>query len=190
LKSLIALLVDSGVILPVTSTDLGLDGEAPIPSAQQPAPFSRVLRYVCELLETPEPPCCAHPVLLGDARMAHMQPSALLCGSTLLEQPDSVDLGFRLVAPWRWLRREGSPDRCVRAASCAPMSWPHLLLPAARCALKDQPLRAREMPSPLSMHLLARPSWKVSQQTGAQVWLAQLDGMAKGLAAWPHACRW
>jgi hypothetical protein len=28
--------------------------------------------------------------------MAHMQPSALLCGSTLLEQPDSVDLGFRL----------------------------------------------------------------------------------------------
>ena len=95
-ESLIALLVDSGVILPVTSTDLGLDGEAPIPSTQQPTPFSRVLYYVCELLETPEPPVLRHPVLLGDARMAHMQPPALLCGSMLLEQPDSVDLGFRL----------------------------------------------------------------------------------------------
>ena len=95
-ESLIALLVDSGVILPVTSTDLGLDCEAPIPPTQQPTPFSRVLHYVCELLETPEPPVLRHPVLLGDARMAHMQPPALLCGSMLFEQPDSVDLGFRL----------------------------------------------------------------------------------------------
>ena len=95
-ESLIALLVDSGVILPVTNTDLGLDGEALVPPAQQPTPLNHTLRYVCELLETPEPPVLRHPVLLGDARMAHMQPPTLLCGSMLFEQSDSVELGFRL----------------------------------------------------------------------------------------------
>ena len=95
-ESLISLLVESGVLPPVRSTDVGLDGEAPIAPKQQPALFRSVLLYICELLETPEPPVLLHPVLLGDARMAHLQPPALLCGSTLLEHSDSVELGFRL----------------------------------------------------------------------------------------------
>jgi len=95
-ESLIALLVDSGVIPPVTVAELGLDSETPVPPSQQPALFRPVLRYLCELLEVPEPRVLLHPTLLGDARMAHLQPPALLCGATLLKNADSVELGFRL----------------------------------------------------------------------------------------------
>jgi Predicted N-acetylglucosaminyl transferase len=95
-ESLIALLVDSGVIPPVTAAEVGLDSEAPIPPNQQPALFRPLLHYVCDLLEVPEPRVLRHPALHGDARMAHLQPPALLCGSTLLKNADSLELGFRL----------------------------------------------------------------------------------------------
>jgi hypothetical protein len=95
-ESLIALLVDSGVIPPVTVAEVGLDSEAPIPANQQPALFRPVLHYICGLLEMPEPRVLRHPGLLGDARMAHLQPPALLCGATLLNNADSLELGFRL----------------------------------------------------------------------------------------------
>jgi CheY-like chemotaxis protein len=95
-ESLIALLVDSGVIPPVTVAEVGLDSEAPIPPNQHPALFRPVLHYICGLLEIPEPRVLRHPGLLGDARMAHLQPPALLCGATLLKNADSLELGFRL----------------------------------------------------------------------------------------------
>ena len=43
-ESLIALLVDSGVLPPVTTAEVGLDGETPIPPNQQPALFRPMLR--------------------------------------------------------------------------------------------------------------------------------------------------
>jgi CheY-like chemotaxis protein/cytochrome c-type biogenesis protein CcmH/NrfG len=95
-ESLIALLVDSGVLPPVSIAEVGLDSDTPLLPNQQPAPFRRVLGYICDLLEIEEPRVLHHPALLGDARMAHLQPPGLLCGSTLLEQSDSVELGFRL----------------------------------------------------------------------------------------------
>jgi hypothetical protein len=95
-ESLVALLVHAGVLPPVTRADLGLGGESPIPPDRQPEMFRRVLSYLCELLDMPEPPVLRHPPLLGDARMAQMQPPALLCGAMLLENTDSVELGFRL----------------------------------------------------------------------------------------------
>jgi hypothetical protein len=95
-ESLVALLVDSGVLPPVTLTDLGLEGESPIARNRQPEPFRQVLTYLCDLFDMPEPPVLRHPALLGDARMAHLQPPVLLCGTMLLEQSDSVELGFRL----------------------------------------------------------------------------------------------
>jgi CheY-like chemotaxis protein len=95
-ESLIALLVETQVLPPVTMAELGLNSESPVSSSQQPAPFRHVLLYLCDLLEIREPAVLRHPVLLSDARMAHLQPPALLCGSTLLEQSDSVELAFRL----------------------------------------------------------------------------------------------
>jgi CheY-like chemotaxis protein/cytochrome c-type biogenesis protein CcmH/NrfG len=95
-ESLIALLVDSGVLPPVTIAEVGLDSEAPVLPNQQPALFRPMLRYLCELLEIREPRVLPHPALLGEARMAHLQPPALLCGSTLLKNADSLELGFRL----------------------------------------------------------------------------------------------
>jgi CheY-like chemotaxis protein/tetratricopeptide (TPR) repeat protein len=95
-EALVALLVDSGVLPPVTKADLGLEGESPIARDLQPEPFRQVLAYLCELFDMPEPPVLRHPALLGDARMAHLQPPVLLCGTMLLEQSDSVELGFRL----------------------------------------------------------------------------------------------
>lgn len=95
-ESVIALLVDSGVLPPVTIAEVGLDGEAPVPSSQQPALFNPMLRYLCDLLQIREPRVLRHPTLMGDARMAHLQPPALLCGSTLLKSADSLELGFRL----------------------------------------------------------------------------------------------
>jgi hypothetical protein len=76
--------------------ELGLNREAPVLPGQQPALFRRVLLDFCELLEIREPAVLRHPGLLDDARMAHLQPPALLCGPMLLEQSDSVELGFRL----------------------------------------------------------------------------------------------
>jgi CheY-like chemotaxis protein len=95
-ESLVALLADSGVLPPVTTAEMGLDSEAPVPPNQQPAPFRRVLLYICDLLQMQEPPVLRHQALLGDARMAYLQPPALLCGPMLLEHTDSVELGFRL----------------------------------------------------------------------------------------------
>jgi len=96
-ESLLALLVEAGIVPPVANTDVGLDeGEVPVQPTQQPAPFRSVLRTLCGLLEIHEPNVLRHPVLLGDARMAHLQPPALLCGAMLLEKSDPVELGFRL----------------------------------------------------------------------------------------------
>jgi CheY-like chemotaxis protein len=95
-ESLVALLLDSGVLPPVASTEVGLDDQTPVPPNQQPALFHHVLLYICYLLQMDEPPVLCHPVLRGSARMVHMQTPALLCGSILLEHCDSVELGFRL----------------------------------------------------------------------------------------------
>ena len=95
-ESLIALLADTGVLPPLTMADMELDSEAAVLPEQQPEAFRRVLRTICDLLEIQEPLVLRHPVLLGEARMAHLQPPALLCGSILLGHSDSVELGFRL----------------------------------------------------------------------------------------------
>jgi CheY-like chemotaxis protein len=96
IESLIALLVETGVLPPVTMAELGLKSEASVLPSQQPALFRGVLVTFCDLLEIGEPAVLRHPELVGDARMAHLQPPSLLCGPTLLEQSDSVELGFRL----------------------------------------------------------------------------------------------
>jgi cytochrome c-type biogenesis protein CcmH/NrfG len=95
-ESLIALLVETGVLPPVTMAELGLKSEASVLPSQQPALFRGVLVTFCDLLEIGEPAVLRHPGLVGEARMAHLQPASLLCGPTLLEQSDSVELGFRL----------------------------------------------------------------------------------------------
>jgi CheY-like chemotaxis protein len=96
IESLIALLVETGVLPPVTMAELGLNSEASVLPSQQPAPFRDVLLTLCDLLEIREPAVLRHAVLLGEARMAHLQPPALVCGPTLLDDHDSVELGFRL----------------------------------------------------------------------------------------------
>jgi CheY-like chemotaxis protein len=95
-ESMIALLVETGVLPPVTMAELGLKSEASVLPSQQPALFRGVLVTFCDLLEIGEPAVLRHPGLVGEARMAHLQPASLLCGPTLLEQSDSVELGFRL----------------------------------------------------------------------------------------------
>jgi CheY-like chemotaxis protein len=95
-ESLIALLLDCGVLPPVTSTDVGLDNQSAIPPSQLPEPFRQILHYMCDLLEIQAPPVLCHPVLRGSARVALLQTPTLLCGSTLLAESDSVELGFRL----------------------------------------------------------------------------------------------
>ncbi|MGB8297240.1 MAG: DUF4388 domain-containing protein [Polyangia bacterium] len=95
-ESLIALLVETGVLPPVTRAELGLSNAAPVPASQQPAVFRRVLRTLCDLLGIREPAVLRHAGLVGDARMAHLQMPALLCGPKLLDESDSVELGFRL----------------------------------------------------------------------------------------------
>ena len=96
IESMIALLVETGVLPPVTMAELGLNSEASVLPSQQPAPFRSVLLYLCDLLGVREPTVLRHPGLLGDARMAHLQPPALVCGPTLLDDQDSVELGFKL----------------------------------------------------------------------------------------------
>jgi hypothetical protein len=75
---------------------VGLDNQSAIPPSQLPEPFRQILHYMCDLLEIQAPPVLCHPVLRGSARVALLQTPTLLCGSTLLAESDSVELGFRL----------------------------------------------------------------------------------------------
>jgi len=95
-ESLIALLVETGVLPPVSLAEMGLSNGSPVPASQQPALFRRVLLTLCDLLGIREPAVLRHPGQVGDARMAHLQTPALLCGPRLIENSDSVELGFRL----------------------------------------------------------------------------------------------
>jgi CheY-like chemotaxis protein len=98
LEAMTALLVEFGVLKPFTRDELGLlANDEPLPASAQPEPFRRTLAYVCGLLrvEVPKAIVCL-PVLGGDARVADLRPPALLCGDTLLNQQDTVELGFRL----------------------------------------------------------------------------------------------
>jgi len=104
--------------------ELGLNREASVLPSQQPAPFRGVLLTLCDLLEIREPAVLRHPGLVGDARMAHLQPPSLLCGPTLLEQSDSVELGFRLGRALALATTGRLPARYVRVANCAPISSP------------------------------------------------------------------
>jgi tetratricopeptide (TPR) repeat protein len=95
-EALLALLVETGVLPPVASTDAVIDSGALVAASQQPGPFRSVLRNICELLGVEEPLVILHEVLLGSARMTQTQAPVLLCGPTLLKHSDSVELGFRL----------------------------------------------------------------------------------------------
>jgi len=61
IESLIALLVETGVLPPVTMAELGLNREASVLPSQQPAPFRGVLLTLCDLLEIREPAVLRHP---------------------------------------------------------------------------------------------------------------------------------
>jgi CheY-like chemotaxis protein len=98
LETLAALLVEFGVLKPFARDELGLlDSDTPLAPAQQPEAFRSILTYVCGLFheEVPKAILCL-PVLGGDARMADLRPPALLCGEALLNQQDTIELGFRL----------------------------------------------------------------------------------------------
>jgi hypothetical protein len=67
----------------------------PVPPAQLPAGFRKVLRYTCQSLAVQEPP-----VMMvdpgGAPRMADLRPSVLLVPPDLADSSDTVELGFRL----------------------------------------------------------------------------------------------
>lgn len=97
LEALVGALVEAGVLAPFSLEDLDLDDRSRIAAGAGPAPFRRVLRYVCEVLATREPEAVyGHPALVADARLADVRPVALLVGPRLLETDDTVELGFRL----------------------------------------------------------------------------------------------
>jgi len=182
IESLIALLVETGVLPPVTMAELGLKSERRSFPAQQPALFRGVLVTFCDLLEIGEPAVLRHPELVGDARMAHLQPPSLLCGPTLLEQSDSVELGFqagRALALATTGRLAGS----VRSGGqLRPYFMAALAMTRGVATPGGTSLRRRgAMPSPRSMHLRAHGIAEVSPATCAQV-------RSINLTAWPEAC--
>jgi CheY-like chemotaxis protein/tetratricopeptide (TPR) repeat protein len=98
LEDLAAALVETGVLKPFARDELGLlESDVPMPTRAQPGAFREVLHYVCSLFAVDVPKdVISLAVLGGDARMADMRPPALLCGRSLLETDDTVELGFRL----------------------------------------------------------------------------------------------
>jgi tetratricopeptide (TPR) repeat protein len=114
IEALIALLVESEVLPPITSTDVGLDNGAMLAPEQKPQPFQEALLYVCGLFGIQEPPLLRHQMLLGNARMAHMQTPVLVCGPMLLKQTDAVELRFRLCRALA-LATTGRLAGCVRS---------------------------------------------------------------------------
>lgn len=125
LEKLADLLVESGVITPFTADELGLaDNDRSLTEAEQPAPFRRILSYVCELFQTPAPQAVvAVQVLGGDARMADLRPPTLLCGQALLESADEVELGFRLSRAMAL----GAPGRRAGSARSGGQMRPYFL---------------------------------------------------------------
>ncbi len=96
-ENLLALLAESGVFPPSSIRELGLqENESLLAGHAQPSHFRAALVALCELLDLPEPRVFLHPAFAGEAHMAHSQPPALFCGRALLDQPDPVELGFRL----------------------------------------------------------------------------------------------
>ncbi len=181
-ESLVALLLDSGVLPPVTSADVGLDDQAPVPPNQQPALFHHVLLYLCDLLQMDEPPVLCHPVLRGSARMVHMQTPALLCGSILLEHGDSVELGFRLGRALA-LATTGRLAGSVRSGG---QLRPYVMaaLATARGSLNLQEAisaGARDAIAALAAPARARIT-EVSQQIAGKYGAINLTAWAKGLS--------
>jgi tetratricopeptide (TPR) repeat protein len=180
-ESLIALLVDSGVLPPVTSPDGWLDSGAVVSSSQQPEPFRQVLHYVCGLLEMQAPPVLCHPVPWGSARMAHLQTPALLCNSTLLEHSDSVELGFRLSRALA-LATTGRLAGSVRSGGqLRPFVMAALATARGSLRLQEQAFdSARDAIASLAAPARARIT-EVSQQLAGKYGAMNLTAWAKGL---------
>jgi CheY-like chemotaxis protein len=98
LEILATALVETGVLKPFERYELGLiDTDTPVPTGRQPAAFRAVLQYACRLFQVRVPEAIISlPVLGNDARMADLRPATLLCGETLLNTDDTLELGFRL----------------------------------------------------------------------------------------------
>jgi DNA-binding NarL/FixJ family response regulator/tetratricopeptide (TPR) repeat protein len=88
-ETMVGLLAGAGVIpcAPLEGTT----------SVQAPAACKRVLKYLCDLLEVPEPTRFARDERMGRrARLGDDQPATLVMGPALLATNDTVELGFRL----------------------------------------------------------------------------------------------
>src|SRR5205807_1220711 len=100
LEMLFCILAEEGLLPPFKGGELGVNPQKEIdPAATDriPAAFGRVLKYVCTAIDAPEPArIFLYEPLAADARMAHMNPSALLVGPELFQSTDTVELGFRL----------------------------------------------------------------------------------------------
>jgi CheY-like chemotaxis protein len=180
-ESLIALLLDSGVLPPIASTDVGLENRAPVPPSQQPEPFRQVVHYICDLLEMQVPPVLWQPVLRGSARVAHLQTPALLCSSNLLEHSDSVELGFRL---GRALAL-ATPARLAGSVRSGGQLRPYVMaaLATARGSLRVQEPAfdsARNAIAALAAPARARIT-EVSQQLAGKYGAINLTAWGKGL---------
>jgi hypothetical protein len=139
------------------------------------------MHYICGLLEIQEPPVLRHHVLLGNARMAQMQAPVLLCGSQLLDQSDSVELGFRLSRALA-LATTGRLAGCVRSGG---QLRPYVMaaLATARPSLRlDGPefQGAKDAIGALDKRAHARIE-EVSQQIARKYEAINLTAWAKGL---------
>jgi len=181
IEEMIALLVESGVLPPTTSTEAGLEDGALVGPLQQPESFKVALRYVCGLLKVQEPTVLRHHVLLGNARMAHMQVPVLLCGPVLLKNPDPVELGFRLSRALA-LATSGRLAGCVRSGG---QLRPYVMaaLAEARGSLRIEGPEfqgARDAIAALDVAARTRIA-EVSQQMARRYGAINLTAWAKGL---------
>jgi cell division protein ZapA (FtsZ GTPase activity inhibitor) len=118
-------LVETGVLRPFARDELGLlESDVPVPAQAQPGAFREVLLYVCNLFTVDVPrDVISLAVLGGDARMADLRPPALLCGRSLLETDDTVELGFRLSRAMAL----GAPGRLAGSARSGGQMRPYFV---------------------------------------------------------------